>query len=94
MGFPDGSVGKESAGDTGDVSLISGLGRFPWRRKWQPPPVFMPEKNPTDRGAWWATDQSVAKSQTQLSMVGYHKCMLTFVKCYFFCICEIIMFFC
>ena len=49
MGFPDGSVGKESAckaGDTGDVSLISGLGRSPWRRKWQPPPVFMPEKIP------------------------------------------------
>ena len=57
MGFPDGSVGKESAckaGDTGDVSLISGLGRSPWRRKWQPPSVFMPEK-----------------SHRQRSMVGY-----------------------
>jgi len=22
--------------------LIPGLGRFPWRRKWQPTPVFLP----------------------------------------------------
>ena len=32
LGFPDGSVGKESthsAGDTGDVSSIPGLGRSP-----------------------------------------------------------------
>ena len=32
MGFPDGSVGKESAcsaGDTGDVGSISGFGRIP-----------------------------------------------------------------
>ena len=45
MGFPDGSVGKESAcdgGDTGDAGLPPGLGRFPWRRKWQPTPVFLP----------------------------------------------------
>ena len=26
----------------------------PWRRKWQPTPVFSPE-NSMDRGAWWAT---------------------------------------
>ena len=26
-------------------SSISGLGRFPWRRKWQPTPVFLPGKS-------------------------------------------------
>ena len=31
-----------NAGDERDVGLISGLGRFPWRRKWQPTPVFLP----------------------------------------------------
>ena len=25
-----------------DLGLIPGLGRFPWRRKWQPTPVFLP----------------------------------------------------
>ena len=33
-----------NSGDKRDVSLIPGLGRFPWRRKWQPTPVFLPGK--------------------------------------------------
>ena len=36
------SVGKESAYNAEDPSSIPGLGRFPWRRKWQPTPVFLP----------------------------------------------------
>ena len=31
-----------NAGDTKDGSLIPGLGIFPWRRAWQPVPVFLP----------------------------------------------------
>ena len=31
LGFPGGSVGKESACNAGDLGLIPGLGRFPWR---------------------------------------------------------------
>ena len=31
-----------SAGDSRDMGLIPGSGRFPWRRKWQPTPVFLP----------------------------------------------------
>ena len=44
LGFPGGSDGKESACKVGDVGLNLGLGRFPWRRKWQPPPVFLTRK--------------------------------------------------
>ena len=29
-------------GDTGDVGLIPGVAKVPWRRKWQPTPVFLP----------------------------------------------------
>ena len=29
-----------TTGATGDSDSIPGLGRFPWRRKWQPTPVF------------------------------------------------------
>ena len=36
--------GKEHICNAGDRSLISGPGRFPWRRKWQPTSVFLPEK--------------------------------------------------
>ena len=32
------------AGNTRDLSVIPGSGRFPWRRKWQPTPVFLLEK--------------------------------------------------
>ena len=42
--FPDCSVGK-SAYNTGDLASISGWGRFLWRRKWQPTPVFLPGKS-------------------------------------------------
>ena len=47
-GFPDGSASKESAchaGATGDTGSIPGSGTIPWRRKWQPTLVFLPEKS-------------------------------------------------
>ena len=44
MGFPRGSDGKESAYNAGDLGLILGLG--PWRRAWQPTPVFLPGESP------------------------------------------------
>jgi len=40
--FPDGTDSKESACHVGDKGLILGSGQFPWRRKWQPTPVFLP----------------------------------------------------
>ena len=39
--FPGGSDLKESACNAGDLGSIPGLGRFPWRRAWQPTPVFL-----------------------------------------------------
>ena len=38
-------------------------GLTPWRRKWQPTPVFLPG-SPMDRGAWWATVQGVTELDT------------------------------
>ena len=40
--LPWGSEVKASAWNAGDPGSIPGLGRFPWRRKWQPTPVFLP----------------------------------------------------
>ena len=34
-----------SAGDTRDTGSIPGLGRFPWRKKWQPTSIFLPGKS-------------------------------------------------
>ena len=37
-------------------SFDSWVGKIPWRRKWQPTPVFLPvESCRIDRGAWQAT---------------------------------------
>ena len=44
-GFPGGSDSKESACNAGDPGSILGSGRFPWRRAWQPTPVFLPEES-------------------------------------------------
>ena len=40
-----------------------------WRRKWQPPPVFLPE-NPKDGGAWWAAIYGVTQSRTRLKRLS------------------------
>ena len=67
--LPRGLSGKESsclAGDTRDVSLISGWGRFPGEGNGNPL-QYSCLGNPTDRGAWQAAVYQVAKSQTQLS---------------------------
>ena len=39
---PGGSDSKESACNAGDLSLIPGSGRPPWRRAWLLTPVFWP----------------------------------------------------
>ena len=68
MGFPGGSVGKESAfkaGDAGDMGSIPGLGRFPGGGHSNPLQYSCLE-NPVDRGAWQAIVHRVTKSQTRL----------------------------
>ena len=36
------SYGKESSRNAGDLFLITWVGNIPWRRKWQPTPIFLP----------------------------------------------------
>ena len=43
------------------LEFDSWVRKIPWRRKWQPTPVFLPGRF-IDRGAWWATVYGVAKS--------------------------------
>ena len=38
--FPGGSADKESTCNVGDLGLILGLGKIPWRREQLPTPVF------------------------------------------------------
>ena len=43
-GFPGGSDSKASACSDGDPGFDPWVGKIPWRRKWQPPPVLLPGK--------------------------------------------------
>ena len=45
--------------------------KIPWRRPWQPTPVFLPE-NSMDRGAWQAIVHGIAKSWAQLKRLSRH----------------------
>ena len=45
------------------LNLEWGNEDIPWRRKWQPTPVFLPGES-LDRGDWQATVLGVAKSQS------------------------------
>ena len=36
---------KNLPANIGDVGSIPGSGKFPWRRKWQATPVFLPGKS-------------------------------------------------
>ena len=63
MGFPGGSVGKESACIAGDLGSIPGSGRSLGEGNGNPLQYSCLE-NPMDREAWWATVHGVAKSWT------------------------------
>ena len=63
VGFPGGSVVKKSSYQYQRCQFNSWIGKSPWRRKWQPIQYSCLE-SPMDRGAWRATVQGVAESQT------------------------------
>ena len=54
QGFPDGSDGKDSACNAGDLSFIPGLGRYPEEGDGYSLQYSYME-NLMDRGAWWTT---------------------------------------
>ena len=51
------------------------VGKIPWRRAWQPTPVFLP-KNRMDRGAWQATGHQVTKSGALLRRLSMHTSLI------------------
>ena len=53
----------DNEGDVRDEGSIPGLGRSPGEEHGNPLQYSCLE-NPMDRGAWWATDHRVSKSQT------------------------------
>ena len=72
INLPNGSVGKESACNVGDLDLNPGLGRSPGERSGKPLQYSWLE-NPMDSGAWQATVHGVTKSGTTegLSLIKF-----------------------
>ena len=78
MDFPGGSDVKEFACNAGDLGSIPGLGRFPWRRTWQPPPVFLPgefhgQKSLAGHSPWGQKESDI----TERLSTAQQKCMLS-----------------
>ena len=81
------SVGKEpacNAGDARDMGSTPRLGRSPWRRAWQPTPVFLPEESHgqrslagyspwgrTESGTTEATERSAAHTEVFHEHTGH-----------------------
>ena len=63
LGFPDSSVGKESACNAGDPGSIPGSRRSPGGEHGNPLQYSLLE-NPIDSGTWWAVVHGVTKSHT------------------------------
>ena len=71
LGFPSGSGSKESACNKGNLGSIPELRKSPGEGNGYAL-LFYCLENPMDRGAWWVTVHTVAKSQTQLKQLNMH----------------------
>ena len=73
IGFPDSSIGKESACSAGDLGSIPGQGRSPGEGNGNPLQYPCLE-NPMDRGAWWAACSPRGRKELgtteQLTLLG------------------------
>ena len=71
MGFPNGSSGRQSTCNAGDLGLIPGWGRSSGEGNGNPLQYSFLE-NSMDRGAWLATVHGVVKSQTTTTDPSIH----------------------
>ena len=78
-GFPAGSAGKEPTCQGRRCKrhkFNPWVRKIPWRRKWQPAPVFLP----VDRGARQVTVHEVPKNQTRLSACTHMEVSVAIIK--------------
>ena len=89
---------KKSACHAGVLGSISGIGKIPWRREWQPTPVFLPaefhgQRNLAGYSPWgrrvgytWVTNTHNTHFTCWLSLVGKVS-LCKSLPC--FCFCQI-----
>ena len=62
MGFPGGSVAKNVPANAGDMGYVPG--KIPWRRKWQPTPVFLPGESHGQRNLTGYSPRGLKRDMT------------------------------
>ena len=75
QGFPGGCSGKDPACQCWRLKrheFDPWVGKIPWRRAWQPTPVFLPGESHV---VWWDIVHRVTQSQTQLNQVNMLTCI-------------------
>ena len=85
QGFPGGSDDKESACTVGDSGLISGLGKIPWGREWQPMLVFLPGQSHGQRSLagyspWGCKESDTTEMTNGQPTAGIYSCKLISLK--------------
>ena len=80
-GFPGGSEDKAFACKAGDLDL-PWVGKIPWRRKWQPTPVFLPGESHGQRSLAGYSPRGHKESDTTERL---HTHIYLFVGCARFC---------
>ena len=63
-----------NAGDAGDM-FDTWVKKIPWRRKWEPTPMFLPGESHGQKSlaaSWWAKVHRVTESLTQLKQPSMH----------------------
>ena len=83
-GFSGGSDSKESACNTTGPRLNPRGGKIPWRREWQPTPVFLPgefheQKSLVGHSPWGHKELDVTE---QLTFTFFFRCILTLTMKY------------
>ena len=79
LGFSGSSAGKESACNLGDLGLIPGLGKMPWRRERLPTPVFWPGEFHGLCSPWCRKELDMTKLLSLFFFISsYHKFTIYF----------------
>ena len=83
-GFPGGSMAKNPPANSGDQGLGRWVGKIPWRKKWQPTPVFLPGKSHGERSLvgysawgpkeWTQQEEMVIVLSTGMALRTIHLC--------------------
>ena len=64
-----------------NMGLIPGSGRFPWRRQWQPTPVFLTgethgQRSPVGCSPWGRTESDMTERYTTTNLFHFFSIMV------------------